>query len=50
MTIAFSSPADRPSVFVMPLVSICAAAKTNTTSARPNAAAMVVVLRTTRFR
>ena len=49
-TMAFSGLAERPSVFLMPLPSICADANTKTTSARPKAAATLLVLRTMRFR
>jgi hypothetical protein len=50
ITTTTSGLAARPSVFEMPSPSMSAHAKTKTTSARPNAAAAVVRLRTTRFR
>jgi hypothetical protein len=49
-TTAVSGEAARPSVLLMPVASICTAAKMNTTRARPSTAAAVVVLRTARFR
>src|SRR4051812_47817762 len=48
-TIATFGLAVRPNVFSMPRASMRADAKTNTTRARPKAAAAVVCLRTMRF-
>ena len=49
-TTAASTAAARPSVFLIPVDSICTAEKTNTTRARPSTAAALVVLRTARLR